>query len=73
MKELLPIICRGTPGAACGAPAIIAATSLLDLPQKEQRNVRAFIRAIMTAISTSQPTFQRLLHQAVLSVIRDAR
>jgi hypothetical protein len=47
MKALFPTIWRGTPGAACGAPATICPTSLCDLPQNEQRNVRAFILAII--------------------------
>jgi hypothetical protein len=54
MNALFPIIPRGTPGAACGAPAITAATSPFDLPQKEQRNPRAFIFAIINAPLVTQ-------------------
>jgi hypothetical protein len=49
MNALFPIIPRGTPGAACGAPAMMAATSSFALPQKEQQNPRAFIFAIIHA------------------------
>jgi hypothetical protein len=51
MNALFPIIWRGTPGAACGAPATIDATSPFDLPQNEQRNPRAFIFAIIVGFS----------------------
>src|ERR687883_1903582 len=37
MNALFPTIWRGTPGAACGAPATICPTSPCDLPQNEQR------------------------------------
>jgi hypothetical protein len=47
MKALLPIIRRGTPGVACGAPAMTVVTSSFDLPQKEQQIPRAFIFAII--------------------------
>ena len=38
---------RGTPGVACGAPAMTVATSPFDLPQNEQQIPRAFIFAII--------------------------
>jgi hypothetical protein len=47
MKALLPIICLGTPGARCGVPATMFATSPFDRPQKEQLNPQAFIFAII--------------------------
>src|SRR6185295_7492939 len=47
MNALLPIIRLGTPGARCGVPVMIFATSPLDRPQKEQLNPRAFIFAII--------------------------
>jgi hypothetical protein len=51
MKALLPIICLGTPGARCGVPVTMFATSPFDLPQKEQLNPRAFIFAIIGGFS----------------------
>jgi hypothetical protein len=51
MKELLPTIRRGTPRDACGAPATICPTSPCDLPQNEQRYLRAFIFAIIALAS----------------------
>ena len=51
MNALLPIIRRGTPAVATGAPAIIAVTSSFDLPQNEQQNPRAFIFAIIVNLT----------------------
>jgi hypothetical protein len=53
MKALLPTIRRGTPRDACGAPATICPTSPCDLPQNEQRYLRAFIFAIILKAVTS--------------------
>jgi len=64
MNALFPIIPRGTPGAACGAPAMMAATSSFALPQKEQRNPRAFIFAIIHAPLVAQPGTLRSRRQA---------
>jgi hypothetical protein len=47
MNALLPIIRLGTPGARCGVPVMMFATSPFDRPQKEQLNPRAFIFAII--------------------------
>jgi hypothetical protein len=47
MKALFPIICLGTPGARCGVPVMMFATSPFDRPQKEQLKPRAFIFAII--------------------------
>jgi hypothetical protein len=47
MKALLPIIFLGTPGARCGVPVTMFATSPFDRPQKEQLNPPAFIFAII--------------------------
>jgi hypothetical protein len=52
MKALFPIILRGTPGACCGVPAMMFATSPLERPQKEQRKPRAFIFAIIYPLLT---------------------
>jgi hypothetical protein len=51
MNALLPIILLGTPGARCGVPVMMFATSPLDRPQKEQLNPRAFILAIIDGSS----------------------
>src|SRR5207244_3256634 len=49
MKELLPGVRRAL--AVWGAPATMSATSPRDFPQNEQRTPRAFILAIILAIS----------------------
>jgi hypothetical protein len=51
MKALFPTIRRGTPREGCGAPATIRPTSPCDLPQNEQRYLRAFIFAIIAETS----------------------
>jgi hypothetical protein len=55
MNALLPIMPRGTPAAAWGAPVIIAVTSPFDLPQNEQQKPRAFIFAIIFRCSAWLP------------------
>jgi len=52
MKALFPIIFRGTPGARCGVPAMMFATSPFERPQNEQQNPRAFIFAIIDDFSS---------------------
>jgi hypothetical protein len=57
MKALLPIIFLGTPGARCGVPVTMFATSPFDRPQKEQLNPCAFIFAIISNFSSGSALF----------------